>query len=349
MKEKMRRSWVSKRVLCMGKAYAATFQAAIACTLGLLLWADQAPPAFAATTQANTGARLCVVVPHFKDEYWLSVGYGLTQEAEATGTEILMYEAGGYHALERQIALLDTCVTRDVTAILLGAVSADDPTLLSAVERTSGKVPVIALVNELHSPHLSGAVGVDWQDMGRVIGAYLARLHPPGTAKISSALVTGPAVSGWSPLLEAGLMSELRNSSVTIDFIGRSDTGLREQLAQVEAALAAVPDLEILIGSAPAIEGAMGLAANSDAPFPKLVSTYVSHSVRRGVQNSRVAVVAFDDPVEQGKLGIRTALAARIDAYSTKLIGPGIELVDTHGGTENVMRLAPATLSLQLE
>ncbi len=350
MNEKIRSSCVSKRVLCMAGPYAATVRAAIAGTLGLMLWIGGMSVGEASEfTKGDGEFRLCVVVPHFKDEYWLSVGYGLIQEAKAKDAEVLMFESGGYHALERQIALLDVCVARDANAVLLGAVSADDSSLLAAVERIADNVPVIALVNELRSPHLSGVVGVDWRDMGQVIGAYLAVLYPSGGEAVSAALVTGPAVSGWSPLLETGLKAELQNSSVSIDFIGRSDTGLREQLTQVEAAMKSLPDLDIIIGSAPAIEGAMGLAANSKGKFPKLVSTYISHSVRRGVRSGKVAAVAFDDPVEQGRLGVRVALSARQDTLSTLLVGPKIELIEAHGEREPEIELAPAAQALQIE
>lgn len=325
-------------------------RAAIVGMLALAVWASETPSSAASEgAHLGRGQRLCVIVPHFKDEYWLSVGYGLIQEAKATETEVLMFESGGYHALQHQIELLDICVARNVSAILLGAVSADDASLLSAIEKTAQTVPVVALVNELRSAHLSGAVGVDWRDMGHVIGAYLAQLHPQGSKAVSAALITGPAASGWSPLLETGLLSELRGSSITIDFIGRSDTGLREQLAQVEAAIERVPGLDIIIGSAPAIEGAMGLAANSDGPFPKIVSTYISHSVRRGVQSGKVAAVAFDDPVEQGRLGIRVALSAQIREFSTALIGPNISLVEAHSDDGSALELAPAAQTFQIE
>lgn len=303
----------------------------------------------AQTNQASELKTICVVVPHFKDEYWLSVGYGLILEAEATGADLLMFESGGYHALRRQIELLDTCIARHADTILLGAVSADDPSLLSAVENTALKVPVVALVNELRSPHLSGAVGVDWTDMGLVIGRYLARAYPETSAMVSAAIVTGPAKSGWSPLLEKGLLSGMKGSSAVIEFIGRSDTGLREQLAQVEAALDQFPELDIIIGSGPAIEGAMGLAANAKPPFPVLVSTYISHSVRRGVQSGVVAAVAFDDPVEQGKMGVRVALSAKTGLFSTTLIGPEIRLIKAQEAEAETLMLAPAALELEIE
>ena len=306
-------------------------------------WAHSAP------TQQD-GKRICVVVPHFKDEYWLSVGYGLIEEARLAGAELWLFESGGYHALQSQISLLEQCVARQADAILLGAVSADDPALLQAVQDTARRVPVVGLVNALRSDHISGAVGVDWTDMGRVIGRYLSRLHPAGQARpVAAALVTGPAQSGWSPLLERGLEQGLRGSSVQIRRIGRADTGLREQLAQVETILRARPEVEILIGSAPAIEGAMGLAANSEAPLPMLVSTYISHSVRRGLQGANVAAVAFDDPVEQGRLGIRVALEAQLGVHSQDLVGPDILLLEAGQADRPPINLSPADLELSLE
>lgn len=289
------------------------------------------------------------MVPHFKDEYWLSVGFGLAEQAAAMGASLLIYESGGYHALPRQIELLETCATQSVDAILLGAVSADDTNLLRAVRRVSHTIPVVALVNELRAPHLGAAVGVSWQDMGGAIGTYLAQTYPKGGQRISAALITGPAQSGWSPLLERGLRSTLAGSAVVIDYTGRSDTGLRQQLSQVEEALDRLPGLDLVIGTAPAIEGAMGLAANSDGSFPRLVATYVSHSVRRGLQSGAVAAVAFDDPVQQGRLGVQLALSARHGVFSTNLVGPPIQVIESRSESVRGIKLSPASMTFQLE
>ncbi len=287
------------------------------------------------------------MVPHFKDEYWLSVGFGLKEEAAATGVNLLFYESGGYHALQRQVALLKTCVEKGSDAILLGAVSADAPDLLDAVENTSAFLPVLALVNELHSPHIAASIGVDWRDMGRVVGQFLAARHPAGTVTMHAGFVTGPADSGWSPLLESGLRDGLLGSSVRIEITRRADTGLREQLREVEATLAAAPNLDYLIGSAPAIEGAMGLAVRSDTKFPKMIATYISHSVRRGLQSGKVIAVPFDDPVLQGRLGVRTALRSIHGEIPTTMVGPPIVLIDVdHPDT---IPLSPASLVLAIE
>lgn len=290
---------------------------------------------------------ICVVVPHFKDEYWLSVGFGLQEEAAATGVELLFYESGGYHALQRQASLLKTCVTNGSDAILLGAVSADAPDLLTAVEKTSASLPILALVNEFRSPHLAASIGVDWRDMGRVVGQFLAARHPAGSPTMRVGFVTGPEDSGWSPLLESGLREALSGSSVHITITRYADTGLREQLQEVEAILTTEPDLEYLIGSAPAIEGAMGLAARTNTDFPEMIATYISHSVRRGLQSGKVIAVPFDDPVLQGRMGVRAALRSIRGERSAVMEGPPIVLIDADH--PDAIPLSPADLVLAIE
>lgn len=301
------------------------------------------------SAQTDARASICVVVPHFKDEYWLSVGFGLQEEAATSGVDLVFYESGGYLARARQISLLQACLTQKVDAILLGAVSADAADILAAVEATSTTTPVLALVNALNSPELSASIGVDWGDMGDAVGTYLAQKHPKGSAAVQVGFITGPKDSGWSPLLENGLRLALQGSSVEIVNTRHADTGLREQLREVEAVLAEAPELDYLIGSAPAIEGAMGLAAQSKGPFPKLIATYISHSVRRGLQSGKVIAVPFDDPVAQGKLGVRAALDVIKGAQSPTLTGPKIELIDSANPDKNQLPLAPAGLVLAIE
>lgn len=181
----------SKRVRRMARPYVRAALAAIAVL---------SAPSMPAQAQA-AAVTVCVVVPHFKDEYWLSVGYGLTEEAQRRGARLLTYEAGGYLSLDRQIALMEGCVERRADAILLGAVSADDPRLLDQIAAIAPRTPVIALVNALDSPALAGAVGVDWRDMGLAIGAALARRHQPGRRRSARRSCRGPTARAgpiWS-------------------------------------------------------------------------------------------------------------------------------------------------------
>ena len=281
-----------------------------------------------------------MLVPHFKDEYWLSVGFGLEQEARAAGLELHFHEAGGYRARENQIAQLDACAAAGAEAILIGTVTSDHPDLLAAVPRAAQKAPVYALVNALDSDALSGRVGVDWHEMGLTVGRALAAAHPAGSPPQKAVLVSGPRESGWVLPLETGLRTALAGSAVRIVDRRFSDTGPRDQFETVAEVFDSFPDLDMLIGSAPAIEAAMGiLATHPDRNRPELVATYVTHSVRRGLGSGQIVLAPFDDPVGQGRMAIRMILA---DGAGSGNIPGEIRLIRRGDPSAQKLPLSPA-------
>ncbi|WP_411222688.1 TMAO reductase system periplasmic protein TorT [Marivita sp. S2033] len=285
----------------------------------------------------------CVLVPHFKDEYWLSVGYGLEQEAARQDIDLEYFEAGGYRSLESQLAQLNACAARDVDAILIGTVAADQPDLLDAIARIAPVTPVFSLVNEMHSDALTGEIGVDWRDMGLALGRYLTKQNPTGAAPKTAIYISGPSQAGWTGPLEEGLRTGLAGSTVTVADVFGADTGLRQQLALVETALAQYPNADYLIGSAPAIEAAIGYLANAPAVDPPvLMSTYISHTVLRGLMNGQVSAVAFDDPMQQGVIAIRQATSGDAGTHTGLRIGPSITLLTPEQDIPSAIRLSPA-------
>lgn len=251
---------------------------------------------------------LCVLVPHFKDEYWLSVAHGLEQRSAEQGLSVRFFEAGGYDALANQIEQIGACTDLEPGAILIGAVSSDAPELLAAVQEAAETQPVIGLVNELHSDALAARVGVDWFDMGLVLGRHLAARFPADGAVREAVLLSGPPASGWVAPLERGLHRGIEGSSVAIVATYGADTGTSQQLRLVEMAWAAHPGIELMIGSAPAIEAAMGLFAGRP-DRPELAATYVSHSVARGLVGRQILAAPFDNPIQQGRAAVDATVA----------------------------------------
>lgn len=335
-----KRSRVSKRALRMRQCYGLALIRSIALLAATVALPGPAPVRAAPAEET----RLCVLVPHFKDEYWLSVGYGLETEAAARNTGLIFFKAGGYNARQSQIAQLSQCLARNADAILIGTVSSGHPDLLAAIVATAAQRPVFGLVNALSSPDLSGRIGVDWRDMGRGVGAYLAARHPPGSAPVSAVLISGPAEAGWTGPLEAGLREALATSSVEIRAALGADTGLREQLRLVEDALRTWPEADYLIGSAPAIEAAMGHFAQHDTgPRPQLVATYVNHTIKRGLRSGQILAAPFDNPVEQGRMALRQALGVLRGDGVARADGPGIRLMETGADDLRLLEMSPAT------
>jgi protein TorT len=269
---------------------------------------------------------VCVLVPHFKDEYWLSVANGIETRAALRGLHVRFFEAGGYRALQGQIAQLDSCQALQPGAILIGAVSSDDPALLAAVADAAKAQPVIGLVNELHSDALAARVGVDWRDMGLGLGRFLAQAYPAGGRERTAILLSGPPESGWVAPLERGLREGLAGSALRIVAVFGADTGTSAQLRLLERALSEVSQPDVIIGAAPAIEAAMAIQGGQ-AGGPVLAATYVTHSVARGLVGGRIVAAPFDDPMKQGAMAIDAALAAMTGVRRTELVGPPIRVL----------------------
>ncbi len=292
---------------------------------------------------ADDETEVCVLVPHFKDEYWLSVGYGLEQEANHHDVTLLFFEAGGYQSPDKQITQMRDCAKHGVDAILLGAVSSDHPELLATVQEISDDLPVFGLVNALSSDALSGRIGVDWKEMGLVLGRHLAELHPAGLTMQKAVLVSGPIESGWVGPLEKGLQEGLTDSSVEVLEVFRADTGLRHQLDAVEKAFSAHPDADILIGSAPAVEAAIGLIRITNRQTGvDLAPTYISHTIKRAVMNGRVLAVPFDNPRQQGILAIQQMLRVLEQGRPAGFEGPEILLISGTNNRIGKVILSPA-------
>ena len=69
-------------------------------------------------------ARSCASYPHLKDSYWLSVNYGMVEEARRLGIALTVVEAGGYPNLARQIEQIKQCTAAGkVDILLVGTIS----------------------------------------------------------------------------------------------------------------------------------------------------------------------------------------------------------------------------------
>ena len=271
---------------------------------------------------------LCVLVPHMKDEYWISVHSGFERRAKALGASFAWHEAGGYLQLDRQIGQIRQCASEGHDAIIIGAVSADNAELLATIKEVSSSLPVIAFVNELHAPELSSKVAVSWEKMGELLGKQIVEDLPADsdeTYRLS--LVSGPSESGWAPILEAGLRRGLTSDRIRFGLSLQADSDYHNQFLQVEKAVAACEPNHIVVGSAPAAEAAMSLVRLISCPTkPKIYSTYYSLAVKRGLRSGKIRAASVDYAVLQGWLAVEQAVRLLDGTLEFKQLGPKIEV-----------------------
>jgi protein TorT len=288
--------------------------------------------------------RFCVLYPHLKDAYWLSVNYGMVEEARRLGVGFDVYEAGGYPNLSRQIDQLKGCASDEFDAVILGTVSYAG--LSAEVERIARLKPVIAAVNDIDDSGITAKASVPWTEMGAAAGRFLAERHPEGSAPVRVAWFPGPQGAGWVTFVEAGFRAALADSAAQIVITRFGDTGTEEQVLLVEEVLESMPDIDYLVGSGPMAEVAVPILRSRGLDGPvSIVSTYLSHAVYRGVVRGRILAAPTDSPVVQGRLALEMAARALEGRLDIRHAGPPISIVtpETVGGSVVDDSLAPAS------
>ena len=254
-------------------------------------------------SKANKSWRLCALYPHMKDSYWLSVNYGMVEQARQLGVELQVAEAGGYHQLERQWQQIQDCLSWQADAILLGTVSFAEFNHRLRAENNS--TPLFGLVNNLSSEKLSGRIGVPWYQMGYQTGLFLAERHPSGSPEVSIAWFPGPKQRGGTPESEQGLRDALVDSSVNIIVTANGDNDRNVQRNLLQQVLDQHSELDYVVGSAVMAEVAINeLRKRNLRKPPEVISHYLSHGVYRGLKRGKILMANSDQMVLQGRLAV---------------------------------------------
>jgi len=277
-------------------------------------------------TKAAKPWRICASYPHLKDSYWLSVNYGMVEQARRLGIALRVVEAGGYPNLERQIAQITDCA-KTADALIVGTVSFNGLTPL--IRELSAHMPVIAAVNDINSDGITAKSGVSWVAMGAAIGDYFARLHPKGGRPAKVAWFPGPQGAGWVKFVEDGFRKSISASSADIVAVKWGDTGFEAQLLLLEEVLEEHPDIDYVIGSAVTADAAVSLLrAKGLSSRIGVLADYFTHGTYRAIKRGKVIAAPTDSPVMQGKLAIDQAVRALEGSLTIAHAGPAIVTVD---------------------
>lgn len=271
--------------------------------------------------------RLCIAYPHLKDSYWLNVNYGMVEEAKRLGIEIQVVDAGGYPNLDRQIEQIVECANQNHHALIVGTVSFEG--LTDTVRPIANKMPVLATVNDIADPGIIAKSGVSWEQMGYMLGRYLADLHPKGSRKIRIAWLPGPQNSGWVYFSAVGFKKGIEDSAVEIIVTKWGDTGKEIQRTLVQETIEEYPQVDYIVGNALMAEAAISVLREKGLnDRVQVLSTYLTPGVFRGIRRGRILASVTDSPVLQGRLSIDQAVRILENKPYHKHVGPQVVLLD---------------------
>ena len=284
------------------------------------------PAEHAPTGPASKPWVLCVVVPHIKDAYWLGVNHGMVDEAKRLRVEVRFAEAGGYSQIAVQRDQIRECANDAKTdALIVGAV--DRNVMTPELRKLAARMPVIGTVNAIASEGIAGKVGVDWDEMGRVAGVWLARQAQGAGPPVPVAWFPGPR--SVSEGVDRAFREAIAGSRIVVRTSAWGDTGKAVQRNLLQQVLDENGDLKFVAGNALMAEAAISVLRERGLQDRiGVVSTYFTPAVHRGLLRGRILAAATDAPVLQGRLSVGLAVDLLERRPTPRHFGPVVRTIE---------------------
>ncbi len=285
------------------------------------------PAEYTPLDKADKPYTLCVLFPHMKDSFWVAVAYGIVKESQALGVNMTLYEAGGYENLPKQLSQFDDCMASGANAIVIGAISEAGVSKKFAEAKAKG-IPVVGSANPTSAGALPAAVFVDFKQMGAMTGEALLKSMKSGT-KADVVTFPGPAGSGWAESFNDGFKAAATKSP-DVKILGEKfgDTGVAVQLQLIQDALQAYPTMNVIWGSAPTAEAAIGAVAESGRSDIKIISSYENQALLDALKRGDIMAFATQYPVAEGAIAVDQAVRLLEKKPVMSLVQPMPEVVE---------------------
>jgi protein TorT len=265
----------------------------------------------------NRRYRIGVLFPNREqnDIYWKAVRLGVEREAALSGVDVELLVTDDYTRLDQHQQQFETLVRAGVDAVVLGAIHyrAMDTLVERATSGAYGRrIPVVAVINDIHAPAISGKVLVSFFDMGRIAGRYVFdQARSARAAELTIAFFPGPINSGWAPDSLRGFLSVIRDYPGELRVItplwGSPDARTQSQL--VESVLENNASVDYIVGNAVAASAATGiLRATGRQNEVRIVSTYYNEALEEEIRRGTIEAAPWDQTDALGRIAVGMAI-----------------------------------------
>lgn len=291
---------------------------------------DQHPEALYTPLPAGSATKpwhLCVGFPHMKDAYYVAKDYGVVTEAKRQGVGVTVMSAGGYDNLTQQIQQIEDCVAQGGDAVLVNAVSKTGLNGLIAELHEKG-IPVLDMGNGMTSELVAAYSLAQYYWAGHTAGAYLAAKHPAGSGKVQLVWLAGPTGSQWVEDAVKGMQDAIAGSDIELLKVMYGDTGKSTQMNLMEDALQTYPEVDVIGGVAPAIEGAMEIVKTKGLSNIQLISFYSTPAIEQAVRDGNVMATVNDYNAVGSRISIDQAVRLLEGKLEIKSAARKFEIID---------------------
>lgn len=259
-----------------------------------------------AKSEVSKKWNLCVLFPHTKDPYYLSMTYGAVKEAEAKGAALNVSAAGGYTELPTQISQMEDCISRGADGIAMVAISATGLNRTIAKAADKG-IPVAITGGDVTSDRVAARAQGNWFDAGRMVGEHLQAKHSPTAdgKKVKVIWLGGPEAPRWSKDSADGFVATVKDSpNIEVLKVIWGEPSKAAQIPLIEDALLAYPEVDYIAGIAPGIAAGIQVLKEKGRSDIGLISSYTTPETEAGLRDGSVKAIASDYTAAQARAAI---------------------------------------------
>ncbi len=249
-----------------------------------------------------------VVVPHLANPHFISMAYGFFSEGEALGAKVILFEAGGYTKLDRQLQQVEDLLAMPVDALILVPVNFDGskPMVASAVAK---KVPVINVNVMTAAQEVATRIRSDDEEIGRMHAEYMGKkLNGEGKVLI----LAGPAGASWAVGRSKGFEEYMAKHYPNIKIVAKRwlNSDPAAGMKEMEDALQVYPDLNgVMTGSDfLGVGAAQAIFAAGKSEKIVLTTTDSQDDTIKGIKEGKISATVVQSSVYMGQWGIRAAI-----------------------------------------
>lgn len=274
----------------------------------------------AACPASAAGKTIGFSMPDLASSFWISVTYGVEEQAKAAGARVVKVNAGGDANASQQIAQIQDLIQKKVDAIVIGATNGD--ALKAVVEQAAAAgIPVIGVSSPPNSDKLVAVVSADHYDMGKLQAECLAAAMG---RKGRVAMMAGPSGQAWSDLRAKGFRETLAKVAPDVKIVAESRLADNRNAALTTAEdwIQRFPDLsgiysatdDMAAGVITALKSANKLGA------VKVSASNLSPTAQRLIKDGELACTSIQQIVAQGRAAVDKAIAAADGAKVDKSV-----------------------------
>ncbi len=251
---------------------------------------------------------LGVLLPQLSNPHFVGQAYGYIDEAEKLGARVILFDAGGYQYLDRQISQMEDLIASKVDAIILVAVNG--PGTVGAVERAvAAGIPVINCNVMTTSDKVVTRVRSDDEIVGQMQADFMGQALK-GEGKV--VMLRGAPGTSWAENRGNAFKKRLAEKFPKVAVIGEqySQSTPADGLKLMEDFLQTFPQVDGAYNGADttAIGAAQAVLASGKKGKITVTATDFQVDTEKFIRDGVMSATVAQQTVIIGRWGVRAAI-----------------------------------------